>query len=177
MTSCIKQTVRISAVSEQDVDAVSQLAREIWYLHYPGIITVSQIDYMLAQRYQPAAIASQIKTNQAWWDKIAVDTVLAGFAGCEVGTDPASVKLDKLYVHPRLQGHGLGYALVQHVEARAREKGFSRLYLQVNKGNTASIAFYLRAGFAVTDKVIVEIGNGYVMDDFVMSRQLEGAAG
>lgn len=176
MTSCNKETIRISAVSEQDADAVSQLAREIWYLHYPGIITVSQIDYMLAQRYQPDAIASQIRTNQAWWDKIAIGPVLAGFAGYEAGSDSASVKLDKLYVHPRLQGRGLGYALVRHVEARCRERGFSRLYLQVNKGNTASIAFYRRAGFAVTDKVVVEIGNGYVMDDFVMSKRLEGAA-
>lgn len=176
MTPCNTETARISAVSEQDADAVSQLAREIWYLHYPGIITVSQIDYMLAQRYQPSAIASQIKSNQAWWDKIAVGSVLAGFAGYEAGSDSASVKLDKLYVHPRLQGHGLGYALIQHVEARSSERGFSRLYLQVNKGNTASIAFYRRVGFTVTDKVVVDIGNGYVMDDFVMSKKLEGVA-
>jgi ribosomal protein S18 acetylase RimI-like enzyme len=46
------------------------------------------------------------------------------------------------------------------------------LYLQVNKGNTASIAFYRRAGFEVTDSVKVDIGHGYVMDDFVMSKQL-----
>jgi ribosomal protein S18 acetylase RimI-like enzyme len=172
MTSGHKQAAHISAVLEQDVSAIAQLAREIWYLHYPGIITVSQIDYMLEQRYQPAAIASQIKTNEAWWDKIAVGSTLAGFAGYEPAADSASVKLDKLYVHPRVQGRGFGYALVRHVEARSRERGFSRLYLQVNKGNTASIAFYRRAGFAVTEKVVVDIGNGYVMDDFVMSKQL-----
>ncbi|UCD69487.1 MAG: GNAT family N-acetyltransferase [Betaproteobacteria bacterium] len=164
----------ISAVSEQEVGAVVQLAREIWYLHYPGIITVSQIDYMLRQRYQPDAIASAIRANKGWWDKITVGPELAGFAGYELGSSPASVKLDKLYVHPRVQGRGFGYALLQHVEARSRERGFSRLYLQVNKGNTASIAFYRRAGFAVTENVVVDIGDGYVMDDFVMSKQLIG---
>ena len=177
MTSGSNEKAHISAVSEHDVDAVARLAREIWYLHYPGIITVSQIDYMLDQRYQPAAIASQIKSNEAWWDKVATGSTLAGFAGYEPGSDAVSVKLDKLYIHPRVQGRGFGYALVQHVEARSRERGFSRLYLQVNKGNTASIAFYRRAGFAVTETVIVDIGNGYVMDDFVMSKQLGDSVG
>ena len=176
MTFDSNEKAHISAVSEQDADAVAQLAREIWYLHYPGIITVSQIDYMLEQRYQPADIASQIRSDEAWWDKIAIGSQLAGFAGYEPGSDSVSVKLDKLYVHPRVQGRGFGYALVRHVEARSREKGFSRLYLQVNKGNSASIAFYQRAGFAVTKKVVVDIGNGYVMDDFVMSKQLGAQA-
>ncbi len=172
MKSGCDKTARISAVSRDDTESVARLAREIWYLHYPGIITVRQIDYMLEQRYQPDTIASQIETHEAWWDKLKVGSSLAGFAGYEPGKDETSVKLDKLYVHPRVQGFGFGYALVQHVEARSLERGFSLLYLQVNKGNTASIAFYRRAGFAVTDNVRVDIGHGYFMDDFVMSKRL-----
>jgi ribosomal protein S18 acetylase RimI-like enzyme len=83
-----------------------------------------------------------------------------------------SVKLDKLYVHPRVQGCGCGYALVRHVESCSRDRGFSILYLQVNKGNAASIAFYRRAGFAVSNTVKVDIGNGFFMDDFVMSKRI-----
>lgn len=162
----------ISPASPADAEAIARVARDIWYLHYPGIITVSQIDYMLGQRYQPEIIAAQINANEAWWDKLEVDSWLAGFAGYEPGSVADSVKLDKLYVHPRVQGHGYGYALVQHVEACSRERGFSSLYLQVNKGNTASIAFYRKAGFTVTDEVKVDIGNGYFMDDFVMSKRL-----
>jgi ribosomal protein S18 acetylase RimI-like enzyme len=162
----------IAAASPEDAEAIARLAREIWYLHYPGIITVSQIDYMLAQRYQPATIAAQISANEAWWDKLEVGSRLAGFAGYEPGAAAGAVKLDKLYVHPRVQGCGYGYALVRHVQARSHERGFSSLYLQVNKGNTASIAFYRKAGFAVTDQVKVNIGNGYYMDDFVMSKPL-----
>jgi ribosomal protein S18 acetylase RimI-like enzyme len=165
-------SVQISAVSKEDTEALARLAREIWYLHYPGMITVSQIDYMLEQRYQPDTIASQIEANEAWWDKLEVDSRLAGFAGYEPGSAPGSIKLDKLYVHPAFQGCGYGYALVQHVAASSLDRGFTSLYLQVNKGNTTSIAFYRKAGFTVTDSVKVDIGNGYCMDDFVMSRRL-----
>ena len=164
--------MKISALSKADLEPVSRLAREIWYLHYPGIITISQIDYMLAQRYCPDAIAAQIAAHQAWWDKIESGSLLAGFASHEPGSETGTVKLDKLYVHPRAQGRGLGQALVKHVEASAHSRGFRLLYLQVNKGNTASIAFYRKAGFDITDRVKVDIGDGYVMDDFVMSKAI-----
>jgi len=182
MTNQCGETALISPVAEPDLEPVARLAREIWYLHYPGIITVRQIDYMLAQRYRPDVIASQIATQEAWWDKIESGSFLAGFACYEPGAaetsgKPASVKLDKLYVHPRAQRHGFGCALVEHVETCSRERGFSKLYLQVNKGNTGSIAFYRRAGFDVTDSVTVDIGGGYVMDDYIMSKQLGVRAG
>ena len=177
MTSQCGETVLISPVSEPDLEPIARLAREIWYLHYPGIITVRQIDYMLAQRYRPDVIASQIAAQQAWWDKIQAGSFLAGFACYEPGSAAASVKLDKLYVHPKAQRHGFGNALIEHVEACSQARGFSTLYLQVNKGNTGSIAFYRRAGFDVTDSITVDIGGGYVMDDYVMSKRLGSNVG
>ena len=163
---------KIASLQESDLEAVARLAREIWYLHYPGIITVRQIDYMLDQRYRPDVIARQIENEEAWWDKIEVGSTLAGFACYERGTRAGAVKLDKLYVHPRMQGCGLGYALVRNTEQESHERGFNRLYLQVNKGNSKSIAFYRKAGFEVTDQVTVDIGNSFVMDDYVMSKSI-----
>ena len=130
-------TARISAVSEADLQPLAQLAREIWYLHYPGIITVGQIDHMLEQRYQPAAIGSQIASGNAWWDKLEVGSRLSGFASYEPGSESTSVKLDKLYVHPRVMRRGLGFALLRHVEEQSLSRGYVSLYLQVNKYNAA----------------------------------------
>ena len=172
MKAHCREAARISPVADRDLEAIAGLAREIWYLHYPGIITVNQIDYMLSQRYRPDVIAAQIETREAWWDKLEVGPMLAGFACYEPGSVPDSVKLDKLYVHPRVQGCGFGYALVRHAEKCSRERGYSRLYLQVNKGNSASIGFYRRAGFDITDSVTVSIGDGFVMDDFVMVKSI-----
>ncbi len=168
--------VRISPVIQADLQPVAHLARDIWYLHYPGIITVRQIDYMLAQRYQPDIIASQIESGEAWWDKLEADSRLAGFASYEPGSDPASIKLDKLYVHQRVMRRGLGYALLCRVEEQSRARGYRSLYLQVNKGNTESIAFYRHTGFTVTDRVKVDIGNGFFMDDLVLSKPLAGGS-
>lgn len=173
MTTSNNEPATITPLTKADLEPISQLARDIWYLHYPGIITVRQIDYMLDQRYQADVIGAQIEGGEAWWDKLSVGAALVGFACYERSADPFAVKLDKLYVHPRVQGCGYGYALVRNAEQRSRERGFNRLYLQVNKGNVKSIEFYHKAGFEVSDKVTVDIGNGFVMDDFIMSKQLE----
>ena len=162
----------ITPVSEAEVAGVCALAREIWLQHYPGIITVKQIEYMLAQRYAPDIIGAQLRSGEAWWDKLEVDAQLCGFASYERGRQARSMKLDKLYVHQRMRGRGYGAALIDHVARAARREGMDCLYLQVNKYNHGSVAAYLRTGFGVAGSLKVDIGNGFVMDDYVMSKAL-----
>ena len=82
------------------------------------------------------------------------------------------MKLDKVYVHDRYRGKGYGSALLRHVEAQARSRGMETLYLQVNKGNTRSIAAYRRNGFEVIGTVKVDIGGGFWMDDYVLEKKV-----
>jgi ribosomal protein S18 acetylase RimI-like enzyme len=166
----------ISPVEIADIAALVALAREIWVQHYPGIITVKQIEYMLAQRYSFEVIRDQIESGEAYWDKLAIDGDLAGFACYETGGEPRAMKLDKLYVHQLFRRRGCGAALIRHVENACRERGCSSLYLQVNKNNLASIAMYERVGFKVTNAVKVDIGGGFFMDDYVMAKELSGEA-
>lgn len=162
----------ISAVSATELASLCALAREIWLQHYPGIITVRQIEYMLAQRYSADSILQQLQTNQAWWDKLEVKGELCGFASYERADEANVMKLDKLYVHQLVRGKGYGSALIDHVARVAAREGMSRLSLQVNKYNHASVAAYRRAGFVVSRQIKADIGNGFFMDDFVMSRPL-----
>jgi GNAT superfamily N-acetyltransferase len=166
---------RISALQEEDIAPVCALAREIWMQHYPGIITVKQIEYMLAQRYSPDAIRAQLRSGKAWWDKLEVRNELCGFASYERGSEARAMKLDKLYVHQLVRGKGYGAALIEHVAKAARRQNMDTLYLQVNKFNQGSIAAYLRVGFTVAKTVKVDIGYGFFMDDFVMSKSLVAA--
>ena len=168
--------LRISPLRDADIAPVCALAREIWLQHYPGIITVRQIEYMLAQRYSPEAIRTQIQAGEAWWDKLEAGGALCGFASYERGTDPRAMKLDKLYVHQLARGKGYGAALIDHVAKAASRQGMDTLYLQVNKYNHGSVAAYLRVGFAVAKTVKVDIGNGFCMDDYVMEKEVRHEA-
>ena len=82
------------------------------------------------------------------------------------------MKLHKLYLHPNWQRRGLGSHLLKHVEQIARASGFSTLLLSVNKANSQAIAAYQKNGFTIREAVTNDIGNGFVMDDYIMAKQL-----
>ena len=163
---------RISPLHDADIEPVCGLAREIWLQHYPGIITVSQIEYMLAQRYDPAVVRDELQRGDLWWDQLLVDGRIAGFASYLTTRRPGEMKLDKLYVHPAQQRRGYGGMLLDRAVVTARSYGCQTLVLAVNKLNRNAIAAYEKNGFRIIDAVIKDIGGGFVMDDFVMTKAI-----
>lgn len=162
--------LRIAPLEESEIDAVIALAGVIWRLHYPGIISMQQIDYMLAQRYTPEVIRAQMRSGSAWWDKALVGERMIGFAQYE--SYGRSMKLDKLYLHPDFQRLGYGGRMLAHIENAARSRDAVAVRLNVNKHNVKSIAAYRKNGYEVVEAVVADIGGGYVMDDYVMEKQL-----
>jgi diamine N-acetyltransferase len=182
--------IDIRPLTEPDIPALIALTRTIWHSHYPGIITVEQIEYMLDQRYRPEIIREQLHTADIWWHALWLDGIIMGFSACELsyssnalkepeGSRPfdgtgstAELKLDKLYVHQDLHGQGYGSRLLRHAEDLARREHCRAVYLQVNKQNAKAIAAYQRNGYVVRASATFDIGCGYVMDDYVMAKDL-----
>jgi len=164
--------VRVAPLLEADIPELVRLAREIWYAHYPSIITVEQIEYMLEQRYGGDVIREQLTGGSAWWDKLLLDGNMVAFASSEPGQHPKEMKVDKLYVRYDLRGRGYGGRLIRHIEQRALSLGYNRLYLQVNRNNRSAIDAYMRSGFVVSESAKFDIGGGFVMDDYIMSKAL-----
>ena len=52
-------------------------------------------------------------------------------------------------------------------QQQARELGKSGVYLTVNRFNDGSVGVYHATGFEVVRTQATDIGNGYVMDDYV----------
>ncbi|HEX9687182.1 MAG TPA: GNAT family N-acetyltransferase [Burkholderiales bacterium] len=166
--------VRIEPLGADDVERLAALAREIWYAHYPAIISVAQIEYMLAERYRSGFVLAELQRDGLWWDKLTVAGAMEGFASYFLTGVPGEMKLDKLYVHPRLQRRGYGGMMIARAGAIARSRGCSRLVLAVNKNNRSAIDAYLKHGFHVADAAVKDIGGGFVMDDYIMVKPLTG---
>ena len=62
--------------------------------------------------------------------------------------------------------------MFEDARSYARRNGLQKIYLTVNKGNTPSYEIYLHLGFKVIDSVVNDIGQGYVMDDYIMEYTL-----
>ena len=82
------------------------------------------------------------------------------------------MKLEQFYLLEECRGKGLGGQMLRHVEARTREQGCRVVMLTVNKRNADSIAVYRKSGFRVREGAVFDIGNGSVMDDYVMEKVL-----
>lgn len=164
--------IAIGAATEADIGVIAALARVVWQDTYPAIIGQAQIDTMLAQRYNASRLREELAATGVWWDLIRAGGEPAGFASSLLVAAPGEMKLDKLYIDPARQRLGLGGRLIAHVAGRALENGCDTLVLAVNKRNERAIAAYRKHGFAVRDAVRVDIGNGFVMDDFIMAKRL-----
>ena len=70
-------------------------------------------------------------------------------AGCGAvrRLDASSAEVKRMYVQPRFRGRGIGLAVLQALEARARELGVRRLLLETGTGQPEALALYERHGY------------------------------
>lgn len=78
----------------------------------------------------------------------------------------ADCLVEDVFVHESARGQGLGRALMEAAEARARERGARRMELDVNERNEAALALYASLGFSATD-------NPYGARDLYLRRHLD----
>jgi ribosomal protein S18 acetylase RimI-like enzyme len=167
--------IEIRSARPDELAIVQELAHVVWHAHYPGIITVEQIDYMLARGYATDVLAGFLHGSDRGLQLAVVGGEAAGFAAWNM-IDRTEAKLDKLYVLPTRQRFGLGGQLIRQVMNDAGAAGAATLILNVNKRNAQAIRAYERHGFAIREAVKNDIGNGFVMDDYVMARSILIAA-
>ena len=168
----MESAVTIAAAQAAHIPLVQQLAHAVWHQHYPAILSAAQIDYMLERGYSHDALLRFVSDPDAGLALASVDAQPVGFAAWYRPAGGAAMKLDKLYVLPRCHGAGIGRALIEHVAAAARASGCGSLTLNVNRQNASAIRAYERCGFTIRDRGDFPIGAGFVMEDFIMVREL-----
>lgn len=168
----VSTDARLDAMTAADFGTLARLAEVIWRSHYTRIIGSAQIDYMLAERYTPEKLRLYLNADDRWLMLLRTDSRAVGYCSYALTENPGEMKLEQLYLLPELQGKGLGRLMLRHVEEQAGVRGRSTLVLQTNKRNVDAIAFYRKAGFTVREEAVFDIGNGFVMDDYVMEKVL-----
>lgn len=155
-----------TAVSD-DIALIRDIAEKTWPVAYGNIISAAQIRYMLDMIYSDAALLEQMaKGHQFYIAEYHQKPV--GFASVS-NEEAEGCKLNKLYILPAIQKTGAGKALLQEVIDYTRAQKQTRLFLQVNKENKAK-DFYEKMGFTIERAYKLDIGEGFVMDDYIMSK-------
>ena len=167
--------VEFVKINREDISVLQENARTIWAQCYAAILTPEQIDYMLDMMYSEVVVRREIETEK-------INYFFVFYAGMKIGfvsfgpyhPSDGWAKLHKIYLFPEFHGRGLGAAALAKVCELASEQGYNSICLNVNKKNSAAIKAYERNGFVKSEEVVNDIGGGYVMDDYVMVKDLSG---
>ena len=166
----MSEALVIRSADHDDIPTIGYLAHTIWPEVYSSIIPQEQIQYMLKLMYSPDSLEQQMGTQEHQFIIAEIEGQEVGFAAYSKLKD-ATWKLHKLYVLPSMHGKGIGRALLDMVEEEVRTHQGAHLVLNVNKQNKA-VRFYTSMGFEIEEEVVLDIGHGFVMDDYIMGKDV-----
>lgn len=157
--------------TDEDIAAVFALVSEIWPECYAGIITPEQITHMLAHMYAPEVMRTEMANGIAY-KMVCVEGVPVGVVSYDLTPNAEGVvTLHKIYLLASQRGRGLGRMMIMHVAESAKAAGARRVELYVNRNNATALRAYEGCGFYRKATRVKDIGDGFVMDDFIMARE------
>ncbi|MEO6304093.1 MAG: GNAT family N-acetyltransferase [Bacteroidia bacterium] len=158
-------SILLKAVSVNEIEKVAELAKVIWAKHYPSIIGQEQVDYMLENMYNYESLLKQIKEKEQQFYFIISNNETIGFISVTNEKNDRWM-LNKFYVLEDKAGKGTGTTVLEEIKKIIKPK---KITLTVNRKNFKSVNFYFKNGFKIDSLAIFDIGNGFVMDDFIMA--------
>ncbi|KIA88903.1 hypothetical protein OA86_09050 [Kaistella jeonii] len=122
---------------------------------------------MLSEMYSSAVISTQIKNSNYHYYLIINEDQIVGFIGFELHYEGKTTKLHRIYLLPEAKGKNIGKEGMNFLKEEVASNADNRIILKVNKDNAAK-NFYESQGYKVYEEGIFDIGNGFVMDDYLM---------
>ncbi|WP_085317204.1 GNAT family N-acetyltransferase [Derxia lacustris] len=134
----------------------------------------SAVHEVACAHYSPAQLAAWAPADHdpaLWAARMArldpfvaeVDGVAVGYADLQ-----ASGLIDHCFVASAAGGRGVGRALLERIEAEARERGIAELHAEVS---LTAEGFFARMGFSVVKRQLVQV-RGEVLANAVMRKPL-----
>lgn len=158
------------ATTHSDFELISKLAKDIWTEHYTPIIGIDQVNYMLEKFQSENAVKNQVLNDEYKYFIISNMEFPIGYLS--IKKEDSSLFLSKIYIAKTSRGQGIGKTSMNFIEEQATLLNCEKIYLTVNKHNSNSIKAYQKIGFKKIKELVMDIGNGYVMDDYKMEKSL-----
>lgn len=160
----------LSKAKIEDIAIIQEIAKQTWPKTYGLILSDQQLKYMLKLMYSDTSLVEQFNGTSQFFIAKEEDNIL-GFASFEANFIENTTRIHKIYILPEAQGKGIGQLFIEKAKTIAQKNQNTIISLNVNKHNKA-VLFYQKMGFEIVAEEILEIGNGFVMDDYKMEKCL-----
>ena len=171
-------------VRVEDQELLAGLAGEIWGEYWPERIGQAQTDYMIEQFQSLEAIQCQMASeNYEYWflvvDPSQSDSpwkapdgrAIVGFTGGHEEPQTNRYFISKIYLLASERGKHYASRVIQFYTALCVQRDLRAMYLTVNKYNEMGVRCYEAKGFKTIESVQTDIGQGFIMDDYIMEKQ------
>ena len=152
---------------------LAQLAHEIWNQHFVPLIGQEQVDYMLEKFQSYSAMKEQMEQKGYQYYLSVYGGKAVGYTGIQPEPEKHKLFLSKLYLKQEYRGRGFARQAVEFLVSFCKEQGLEGIWLTVNRYNSNTIAAYDKMGFEKIREQVSDIGNGFVMDDYVMEKPVK----
>lgn len=167
--------IAIKTAKKEQIPHIIKLAEELWPETFASILTAKQITYMMEMMYSPDSLEKQMNDGHQY-AIVSENNENIGYVSYEINHNNTNkTKIHKLYILPDRQRKGIGKIVIDYVAHEAKKSKNNALFLNVNKYNESAIGFYQKHRFILVKKEVIDIGNGFIMDDFVFELKLNEA--
>lgn len=164
--------IAIRKATVNDIELIQSVAKITWPITYGKILSKEQLYYMIDLIYSKSALEQQLGLQKQLFYIINIDDLNLGFVSLEHNYQSQAItRIHKLYLLPESQGKGIGKLVLDFVELEAKKMLSIKVSLNVNRFNPA-LFFYNKNGFKNVAEENISIGNGYLMEDFVLEKEL-----
>ncbi|WP_251178472.1 GNAT family N-acetyltransferase [Adlercreutzia agrestimuris] len=154
-----------------EIEDLATMAYEIWHEYWPAIIGEAQTNYMIENFQSLEAFVRDMSENAyEYWFLIDDAGNRVGYTGGHEEPETNRFFISKIYLRSDARGKGYARATVNFYNKLCHTRGLSAMYLTVNKHNELGVRAYKGTGFEVIDAVETDIGEGFIMDDYIMER-------
>lgn len=157
--------------NDEQLNILAGVANEVWHEFFPCILSDEQIDYMVDKFQSYDAMKKQMEDGYEYFFHKDNDEI-CGYMGIHEETEEKKMFLSKLYLKKEHRGKGYAGQTLKELFKMSRERGLNIVWLTVNKHNEHTIEVYEHMGFAKARTQVADIGNGFVMDDYIMEKVL-----
>lgn len=160
----------LKCTTQHQIEELAQLAKQIWHEYFIHIISHEQIDYMVEKYQSLTALKKAIQQEGYTYFLAYEEGQLIGY--CGIHPEETKLFLSKLYLHQSARGKHYATTLLNHAIQFAKDLNLSAIYLTCNKYNTHSLDIYRAKGFRQIYAVQTDIGQGFIMDDYILQLDL-----
>lgn len=160
--------IKVLLDKKKSIVELSVLASSIVKEHYDSIIGSEQNDYMIEKFQSVSSIEEQISHGYQYYF-VCENGMKIGFLAFYKRKN--ELYLSKFYLLKTQRGKGISKKMLDFVIANARKMNVCSITLNVNRNNDA-VYVYENLGFYRIREEKNDIGNDFIMDDYVYEYKL-----